>query len=252
MRTIFDFDQSELLDGTGAFQGVTVDAELSKHQDGVCLGLSQLWMLQSLDFANEIKKKANQLKVAAWMDAQDDILAMIRYDYEYQYQGGQAVARPPAKPISNVALAEGRQNNKKAYAERRTNLEAWARGNALRLVDDVYRFGHVLPYSKRDDLAAYRKSFGSSLAQDIGRMARNSSVGLLAFTGERGGHACAFRASPQRAVPLALFDPNVGEVECVDSDEVSQFLNDNVVTGMDLDEHWWVVGFEPETRFVLV
>ena len=243
MVKIFSFDQSNLLDKTGTFSNTTLIQEFAQYGGGVCLGLSQLWMLisnRAQTFVSEVKKTPNQRKVAAWMGAQDNILSLINYDYNFE--DGRSQQPVKKTPMSNVNTAQGRMNTRKAFDERRQNLSTWAGSNNLTLTDDIYRFGHVLTYSKQQNLDRYRKAFADSVAEDILRIIKTVRIGLIAFTGDEGGHACSFEKG-NTSDTVFIFDPNYGEYSLRGKAEISTLLFEKVIEGLDLDEHWWIVGF---------
>lgn len=243
MREIFNFDQDDLLEKNGTFSNINLIPEFAKYGEGVCLGLSQLWILtgnRAQTFVSEVKKVPNQRKVASWMDAQDTILSLIHYDYNFE---DDRPRQPVNKtPMDNVNTPQGRMNTRKAFDERRQNLSAWATDNNLTLADDIYRFGHVITYSKQNDCARYRKAFADSVAEDVLHIIKTVRIGLIAFTGEDSGHACGFEKS-NAADTVSIFDPNYGEYSLRKKAEISTFLHEKVVNGLELDEHWWIVGF---------
>lgn len=233
MQQLFAFDQ-------GVFLGApnTLPA-LAAHGEGACLGLSLLWVRHlhhnvAQTYRNYLAVQANQRRVAEWMNTQEHILGVIEYAYKLN-----------GAPISNIQLAEGRENNKQAYLRRKKELRMWASfRNIPRLTlvwEDTIRFANVIPHSPAASPARWRRAATDLIAADLQVASRRMGKGLLATTETEGGHAMGFRTRVA-GTSIALFDPNFGEYELDDRTEISNFLFNHVITDATL-EHWWIVGF---------
>ncbi len=264
MGQVFPFDQSDFLDAH------TTIPELAAFEGGACLGFSQLWLqyqgrnptlVHKKKFLQHVQVKQNQEKVVEWMESQNTILASITYDHKYKNV-----------PIANTNTVQGRTNFKNAYADRSKELREWAvqKEVNLNLVDDIIRFENVIPYSRpyktdtaikkliedEEDLSLiyspqeiarldkYTRSVASLIQQDLFALKRKNLRGLLSVTYILDGHACGFITHANK---ISIFDPNFGEFEMNDKNELIRFIYDNIIENENPVVSWWTVGFKIRT-----
>ena len=128
MKTIFTYDQS-----TDMIEHYRATPKIKKYDEGVCLGLSQLWLKSKSQnmliekFRDYALKRNNQESIVEWMDAQDRLLSNLSYDYWYKKgesyllkKGGCRFDETGKKAdkgrhaITNVNTPQGRLNNKES------------------------------------------------------------------------------------------------------------------------------------------